>query len=430
MKKKKIIILGAGISGLSCAWYLSKLSHLCEFIILEKETRVGGYLQTESINGFLFERGPRTLKTSRSSALLDLADGLGLKERLIGSDKSVEKRYLFLDHKLHKFPWPILSFSFFKEWFVPSKAYEEETIYDFAVRRFNKKIAERLFDPLTLGVFAGDIRRLSINSSFPYFKMLEEKYGSITRGLLKEGFKREKTKHPLFSFAGGMQTLIDALHDQLKQHLHLQEEVTELNFREKRVEVRTSSGLLEADFVISALPTHALGKLFIRTDREFAALFDSIKSQGLMSINLGFKEKVLPFKGFGYLVPSSEERQIYGAIFDSSVFPQHNQHPKQTRITAMVKENADIDAAILEIKDHLKISAVPDFVRALGFKQAIPQFELGHSKKIQFIKEKLLRKYPTCRLLGNYLTGPSVNDCIVNSRDLVLNLQQELLARP
>ncbi|HSX12327.1 MAG TPA: FAD-dependent oxidoreductase, partial [Rhabdochlamydiaceae bacterium] len=211
----------------------------------------------------------------------------------IFSSIEAEKRYLCLNNKLHKFPRPLFSFSFLKEWFVPSKAHEEETIYDFAVRRFNKKIADRFFDPLAIGVYAGDARTLSINSCFPYFKTMEEKYGSVTRGFLKTKIKDRS----LFSFTGGMQTLTDALHDKLKDHLHFNEEVTKVHFSKQGVEVITSSGVLEADILISALPIPALGKIF--QNQEISKLLHSIKSQGLLSIHLGFKEEVLPFKAFG-----------------------------------------------------------------------------------------------------------------------------------
>jgi oxygen-dependent protoporphyrinogen oxidase len=269
-----------------------------------------------------------------------------------------------------------------------------------------------------------------MNSCFPYFKMLEEKHGSVTKGLLKEGFKAQKQKHSLFSLNGGVQTILDALEKQLKGHIHFKEEVTKVNVSDRRVEVQTTSGLLEADLMISALPAGVWGKLFQSKDKEIAQLITSIRSQGLLCVNLGFKEKVLHHKGFGYLVPTSEKQQVYGAIFDSSVFPQHNRFPKETRLTVMAKENTTLQTLLSEIKHHLKISATPDFVRTLTFKEAIPQFDLGHKQKIGLIKEKLFKKYPACRLLGNYLTGPSVNDCIANSSQLVVNLQQELLSRP
>lgn len=443
-KKKKIIILGAGISGLSCAWYLSKLSVNCEFIILEKEQRAGGRLQTENTSGYLFEKGPRTFRTSSSLDLLDLACELELQSQLIPSDHSADKRYLWSDEKLQKFPRMFFSFSmlttFLKEWFMRGKQdSEEETIYSFATRRFNNKVAESLFDPLTLGVYAGDIHTLSMNSSFPYFKMLEEKYGSITRGLLKERFRKKAAvkKLPisssLFSFKGGTQTLVDTLQSHLKDRIHFGENVTALHFKERRVEVETSSGVLEADLVISTLPSSVLGELFGPINQEISQLLYSIKMQGIVTTNLGFSSDVLPIKGFGYLVPSTEKGSIYGAVFDSKVFPLQNKHSSETRITVMMKDNAssekeNVQTALGELKKHLNISAVPEFSHVQSMKNAIPQFEIGHYKKIQTLKEKIEDEYPACRLLGNYLTGVSVNECIANSKLLVLSLQQELLS--
>lgn len=444
VKKKRIIILGAGISGLSCAWYLSKLSVNCEFIVLEKELRPGGQLQTENISGYLFEKGPRTFKTSRSFDLLDLTCQLELQDQLIPSDEASDKRYLWRDEKLQKFPRSLLSFSmitsFLKEWFMRGKRDgEEETIYSFATRRFNNKIAERLFDPLTIGVYAGDIHTLSMNSSFPYFKMLEEQYGSITKGLLKERFRQKgmMKKLPisssLFSFKGGTQTLVDTLQSHLKDNVRFGEEVTALHFKEEHVEVATSSGILEADLLISTLPPSVMGGLFNPVNKEIADLLHSIKMQGLVTANLGFSSDVLPIKGFGYLVPSTEKGDIYGAIFDSKVFPQHNQNVNETRITVMMKdtgssEEENIQTALSELKKHLKISALPEFSRAHSIKNAIPQFEIGHHKKIHLLKEKIEEEYPACRLQGNYLTGASVNECIANSKLLALSLQQELLS--
>lgn len=433
MRKKRIIIVGAGISGLSCAWYLSKLSHLCDFIILEKSKRAGGFLHTETSGGFLFEKGPRTFAFSRCQELLDIVEGLGLQDQLIFSSNKAKSRYLWIDHKLKKIPFPLLSFSFFKEWFVEPKADQEETIYEFAVRRFNEKIAQRLFDPLALGVFAGDIRTLSLNSCFPYFKRLEKNYGSVTKGLLKENFTQKKTKNCLFSFQGGVQTFIDALHHQLKHHLHLGEEVASLHFSRNKVEVQTSSGVLEADYVISALPLSSLGRIFQTIDKEITTILDSIKLKGLTCINFGFKNQILPYNGFGYLVPSSEQQQLYGAVFDSSVFPEQNQDKEETRITVMMKETPQLDPvpiALSELKRHLNMTASPDFVKTVVYKQALPQYEIGHQKRVQSLKDQLLNKYPACRLLGNFLTGPSVNECIVNSSELVVNLERELGRTP
>lgn len=441
MEKKKIIILGSGISGLSCGYYLSHLKQQSEFIILEKADRPGGWMQTEQFDDFLFEKGPRTFHTKRSLDLLDLACSLNLQDKLIPSDESASKRYLWVSEKLQKFPWPLFSFSmvgsFLKEWFTSAKLDEEETIHEFAARRFSPKVAERFFDPMAIGVYAGDIRKLSINSAFPFFKMLEKKYGSVTKGLLKEQLKKKELRLPisstLFSFEGGVQTLISALQKKMEDQIHYKETVTHFCFRGKKVEVQTTSGLLEADAIVTSLDPLTLGTMFKSIDSEIAELLSSIKMQGLVTVQLGYHQNVLPLKGFGYLVPSSEKAEIYGAIFDSKVFPQHNRNRDQTRITVMMKANRyseDENIRIVkgELRKHLKIVAEPGFARAIHLENAIPQFEIGHQKKIAHLKELMQERYPGCRLLGNYLNGASVNDCVANSKLLALNLQQELLS--
>ncbi len=59
MKKKHILILGAGISGLSAAWYLSKVAPEYQVTILEKQHRAGGWIESSEGQGVLFEKGPR-----------------------------------------------------------------------------------------------------------------------------------------------------------------------------------------------------------------------------------------------------------------------------------------------------------------------------------------------------------------------------------
>ncbi len=53
MSKKKIIILGGGLSGLSAAWHLQKKKRNC--LVFEKESEVGGLCRSKNIKGFIFD---------------------------------------------------------------------------------------------------------------------------------------------------------------------------------------------------------------------------------------------------------------------------------------------------------------------------------------------------------------------------------------
>lgn len=207
-KKTRVIVLGGGISGLTLAWYLSKLK-TCEVLLLERETRVGGFLQTISADSFLFEKGPKIFKASRSEALLELIDDLGLSTQRLISNPNMKQRYVWRNGKLNLLPTNPISFltspltrpllgALFTEWQRPANT-EDESIWDFVVRRFNQKTAERLFDPLIVGIYAGDMKKLSIKSCFPELKRYEEQYGSLTRG-----FFAAKKQPTLLNFPQGL----------------------------------------------------------------------------------------------------------------------------------------------------------------------------------------------------------------------------------
>lgn len=355
----KYSILGGGISGLSAAWFLRKKYPKAQITLREKAGRLGGAIQTSFEKGFLFEKGPRTFQSLKCPCLLQLIRDVGLEGELIFS--SVPKRYLWHQGRLRSPFFPTFLPALLREPFLSKKCPDDESIYDFAVRRFNHKIAVTLFDPLTLGIYAGDIRKLSIRSCFP--KMRE---GSVLFSMPKGG--------RLFTLRSGMSTLIDAL-------AKLDIEIV-LNCSDERV---------EADKVLSALPS-------------------PFEKQPITVVNMAFEGDVLPKKGFGYLVPTEEREKILGMIWDSVIFPQQNRGD-ETRITAMLREGGVSDA-LDAARRHLGITKAP--VHTAVSVAAIPQFEVGYHKRIAQYE----RNSPHL-LLGNYLEGPSVEACIQRSFKII-----------
>lgn len=70
-----IAVLGGGITGLSAAFHLARRSPSTQILLLEKEARYGGWINTENaeVNGqrVVLESGPRTLRPN-GLALLEL----------------------------------------------------------------------------------------------------------------------------------------------------------------------------------------------------------------------------------------------------------------------------------------------------------------------------------------------------------------------
>jgi oxygen-dependent protoporphyrinogen oxidase len=408
VKKVRCIILGGGISGLSLAWYLSKNPN-CDLLLLEKENRLGGHLETKRTQDFLFETGPRIFKTSRSVDLLQLIEELGLASQIITTQAHVSKRYVWREGKLCPFPKKeLLSIlpALLAEWKKPSYN-DDESIWDFALRRFNQKTAELLFDPMVVGIYAGDLKKLSIESCFPLFKQWEKEFGSLTKGFFYQ--RKKKGASGLFSLQGGTQTLIDALEKTSSARIVRNQKIQELQFSSSGAKVITHEQSWDADFVFSALPAHELNGLL-------PDLFPKIDSQGMVLVNVGYHKNIGLPQGFGYLIPSTENHEVLGAVFDSNLFEENSE---QTRLTFMLKEGENAESKTRKaLQEHLKILTPPDFLRVVQKPLAIPQFEVGHAKKIEELKQKLAVRFPLLHLTGNYLKGVSVSDAIQTSKQV------------
>ncbi len=415
MPKKTIIILGGGISGLTLAYDLAKHQNQFHIRLLEKTDRLGGWIDTDTSTGFLFEKGPRIFRGSRSAHFLALIKELDLEAELIESKKEGHARYLWREGKLRKIPslsWSLLA-GFFKEWRTPPLKHVDESVWEFACRRFNRVTAECIFDPMVTGIFGGDMHEISARSCFPLYKKWEEEHGGVLKGFLK----RERFKGPfMFGLQRGMKSVIQRLQERTNIPLHFEEEVVSISSHQDKFEVKTSKETYEADYLFSGLPAHVIGKLLVPQ-------LIQIPMRGATIINLGYRQKVLKKKGFGYLVSSKENEEIMGVIFNSNVFPQNNRTSDETRITVKLKDGglSEGEARALALKGlakHLGITAQPAVSLVIRAPQVFPQYIVGHHARIQKLEEELLKQHPRLRLLGNYLYGAGVNDCIARARSV------------
>lgn len=394
---KKIVIAGGGISGLAARYYLSKKHPNAEIVLLEKSDRLGGCIESCS-SPFFFERGPRTFKASRAEALLNLIDEVGLSDEILYSSKQASRRFLWKGGKLQPLsPFSPLVFrlipALLKEWRQPYPWDEDETIASFVSRRLGSYAAETFFDPLTLGIFAGDIHKLSISACFPELKAMERDYGSITRALFKK--KRKKKRKGLFTLRGGLQVLIDRLVEQGRGEIHLNTSLTTLGQEER---------------VILALSSQGMKRLFAK-DAFAQGFLGSLEEASLSVVNVAYSKDLLKKKGFGYLVPTSEKEKVLGVVFDSAIFPFQNQTNDETRLTVMLRDGG-IETALEGLQRHLGIESAPSEVHLKVWKNIIPQYEVGHLKRLQAFESHLKMNYPQLTCIGNYINGASLNHCV------------------
>lgn len=443
----KISIVGAGISGLATAQAILTLKPGAEITVFESGQRIGGKVWTETgsegylceagVNGFL-DKIPRTL---------ELCSEAGVSP--VRADASAQKRYVYSRGELHKLPEKPPEFLKSRLLSVRGRLrviYEtiaggtnnpDETLAQFATRRLGKEAYERLIDPMASGVFAGDASKLSLKSCFPRINEIETEYKSLIRGLIKLQIKakregRNKTPGPgpggtLTSFANGMSELTDSLAEQLGSRIRTATAVKDVNRSGNRYQLQLDNGAVEeSDVLILAAPAHAQSQMLRSMDPSLSGLLQEIPYPALSVCCLGYRKKKVGnvLDGFGFLIPSKEQRAILGTIIDSNVFPGRAPEGSvllrsmiggaRTPELALLPDEQLIDRVRSDLQDILGLRAEPDFIRIFRWQRAIPQYLVGHAARLDAIDE-MLQRHPGLVLTGNAFRGVSLNDCVVNA---------------
>src|SRR5438876_8281406 len=182
----RVLILGAGISGLTVAYRLQQTLPDAEITVLEARGRPGGTIWTEQRDGFTVEIGPNGFLDTKSTTV-ELCRDLGLGDRLVAaSDAAGKNRYLLVDGRLKPLPGGLLAFlatdllswrgklGFLLERFRrPRPDLADESVDAFAARRAGREVADVFADALVTGIHAGDPRLLSVRAAFPRLAALE-----------------------------------------------------------------------------------------------------------------------------------------------------------------------------------------------------------------------------------------------------------------
>src|SRR5258706_3780086 len=93
---KSVAIIGAGITGLTAAFYLKRQG--VPVTVYEAGDRVGGVIQSSRQNGFLAESGPNTILET-SPTITQLVRDAGLQSRRLDTSPQAEARYLVRDRR-------------------------------------------------------------------------------------------------------------------------------------------------------------------------------------------------------------------------------------------------------------------------------------------------------------------------------------------
>jgi oxygen-dependent protoporphyrinogen oxidase len=441
----QVAVIGAGISGLACAYRLQQLG--VDVAVFESNSAAGGMIDSVERDGLLFEAGPQSFQGT--PALLELIRKLGLEAQLQKADPRAP-RYVLLHGHLRKIPMspqallastllnPVSRWKIASEPFKKSQPpTEEESVAAFVRRKFGHEILEYLVAPFVSGVYAGDPEKLSLKAAFPTLDEWERRYGSILRGAMKSRPPKEKrtAAPPLCSFTHGVATLPRAMATQLGDALHYEARAVSVDFANQPVAAAAACEIrivqngqerpLNVDAAVVATPAYAAAHLLETFSPHLAQILSGIAYAPVAVVACTYYRQQVgdPLEGFGFLVPRGEKVRTLGTVWNSSLFPGRA-HEGSVTITSFIGGVTDPDiiqlheeniAAIVTEENAriLGITGPPVEVAVWKYPRALPQYNLGHGHIVETIRDAE-RALPGLFFAGNYLEGPAVGKCVEN----------------
>lgn len=443
---REIIILGAGLTGLTIGYYLKKQGR--DFVIIEKNEEPGGVICTSRENGFVYEKGPNTGVLS-TPEIVDLFEELAPDCLVEKAGSGAGKRYILKNGKWTPLPSGLISaiktplFSFSDKFRILGEPFrspgtdEDESLASLVVRRLGRSYLDYAVDPFISGIYAGDPNRLVTKYALPKLYALEQKYGSFIRGTIVKmtepsdpAFK--KVTKEVFSAEGGLGTLVPALTKRIGSENIMTSCRNAVATGEPGNFVLTFSDRnnmtcrVSARNIISTVGAFELPDVFPFIP---SGLIESIKVLDyapVVQVSVGYSRwGGLKLDAFGGLIPSLEKRDILGILFPSAIFK--NRAPEggamMSVFMAGTKKKYLLDLpdeeiasiALGEIKKTLMATGEPDLVRINRYSHAIPQYGKGSDLRLKAIgdAEKL---FPGLILAGNIRDGIGMADRVRQAR--------------
>ena len=435
-----VVVIGAGITGLTTAFLLIKKG--LKVLLLEKNSRVGGQMESIREDGFVFETGPNTGVVSNAE-VVELFQMLQGHCSLQVAHKEAKVRLIWKDGAFHPLPsslssavtTPLFTWNdkirILFEPFCKKGNDPFESIGSLARRRLGKSFVDYAIDPFISGIYAGNPDKLVTRFALPKLYNLEQNYGSFIRGAIKKASEPKSDRDKLatkevFSVPGGFEMLAKALVDEITEE-NLRLSVGDIHVQPTSdgwETVLPSGEKIHSRYIVSTAAAYALPSLLPFIAEKEMKPISSLHYAPVVQVGVGVEKagSYVP-NAFGGLVPSRENQKMLGILFPSSCFSGRcpegggtlsffiggSKHPEYLTYTdeqlkELVKES---------LRNMLGFppNYSPEKIKIFRHEQAIPQYEADSEQRLASI-ECIEKQYPGLFLAGGIKDGIGMADRI------------------
>jgi oxygen-dependent protoporphyrinogen oxidase len=447
-----VIIVGAGISGLSAAYELA--TRRVPFVVLEASDRTGGLVRTDRVDGFTIDAGADSMLATKPAAI-HLCEELGLGSRLMASTPP-RTAYVHARGRLHALPSPSvfgipttwggiatydllpLTARWRLAWSVARamrarplgdaghEGKRDESVASFYRREFGPATVGLVAQPLLGGIHAGDVEKLSISSVAPRLVS-----AALDRRLFRAPLTSTAAGEGLFkALRGGMGELVEAIEARLPAgSVRVRSAARAVSVVQGRWQIVCDSGSVDARAVILAAPAHAVARLLAPTDAMLAGLCSEVPYVSTASVALAWPRPSVahPLGGSGFVVARQHSRLRISACTWVSSKWEDRTCSGMVLLRAFLGGATDPDVlqladdaiagiAARDVSDVLGISGPPHLVRVQRWPLAGAQHHVGHAAHISRIDERL-GALPGLFVAGSGFRAIGVPDCVADGRD-------------
>jgi oxygen-dependent protoporphyrinogen oxidase len=332
----------------------------------------------------------------------------------------------------------------------------DESVAAFVRRRLGGEALEKIAEPLMGGIHVSDPEYQSLLGTFPRFRDLEVKNGSLIRGMLAQkrrrkpsvgqngsgpadgnGVKPRGPSTPFITLRRGLGQLVQAVSGTLAGEIMTGVRVNAIGRAtpanaasdDAVYHIATDDGpSLAARAVVLATPAYESGRMLEGLAPELAHGLGQIRYVSTATVSLGYRRADVsrPLDGFGFVVPRRENRRISACTWTSTKFEQRAPGddllvrcfvggPGKEQMVDL--EDAELLAAVREeLQSIMGLDAVPALTRIFRWHKANAQYDVGHVNRVAQLRQ-ICEAHPGLYLAGAAYGGVGVPDCVRQGKE-------------